>query len=169
MGRASSDEGTQPVTQKQSTKDHTMVSPTITTEPKLATVANSEDLTTDELELRAQGHTTEMPRHFSALSTLSLAFTITNSWIAYSAVFSIPLITGGGPCVIFSLVVGFVVCSVITLGLAELASAFPTSGGQYQYAFPEDELMPRLTWLLASLLWSRLHVTEPQSRTQSAG
>lgn len=94
---------------------------------------NPENLSVDELELRAQGHTGELPRQFSALSTLSLAFTITNSWIAYSAVFVIPLIAGGGPCVIYSLVVGFVVCSFITLGLAELASAFPTSGGQYQY------------------------------------
>jgi choline transport protein len=106
-------------------------SPT-TTEPSALEVANAEHLSADELELRAQGHQGELPRQFSALSTLSLAFTITNSWIAYSAVFAIPLTAGGGPCVIFSLVVGFVICSIITLGLAELSSAFPTSGGQYQ-------------------------------------
>ena len=110
-----------------------MKSPVMTTEIEPNSACRYEDLTSDELELRAQGHTSEMPRQFSALSTLSLAFTITNSWIAYSAVFAIPLITGGGPCVVYSLVVGFAVCSIITLGLAELASAFPTSGGQYQY------------------------------------
>lgn len=95
-------------------------------------LGHSETLSADELELRAQGHQGELPRQFSALATLSLAFTITNSWIAYSAVFVIPLTAGGGPSVIYSLVVGFVVCSIITLGLAELASAYPTTGGQYQ-------------------------------------
>lgn len=104
-----------------------------TNEPEVVDPSNPTELSIDELELRAQGHKGELPRQFSILSTLSLAFTITNSWIAYSAVFVIPLIAGGGPCVIYSLVVGFVVCSFITLGLAELASAYPTSGGQYQY------------------------------------
>lgn len=118
------------------TKSHTMHSSTITTEREAVGASDPRYLSADELELRAQGHTGELPRQFSALSTLSLAFTITNSWIASSAVFAIPLIAGGGPCVVYSLVVGFVVCSIITLGLAELASAFPTSGGQYQYEGP---------------------------------
>lgn len=109
------------------------------TEPEAHGGSNPENLSADELELRAQGHTGELPRQFGALSTLSLAFTITNSWIGYSAVFVIPLIAGGGPCVVWSLVVGFVVCSIITLGLAELASAYPTSGGQYQYVPPAGD------------------------------
>ncbi|KEF63764.1 uncharacterized protein A1O9_01742 [Exophiala aquamarina CBS 119918] len=109
-------------------------SPT-TTEPEAIGASNSENLSADELELRAQGHIGELPRQFGVLSTLSLAFTITNSWIAYSAVFVIPLIAGGATCVVWSLVIGFVVCSIITLGLAELASAYPTSGGQYHFSF----------------------------------
>lgn len=117
-----------------------MGSPTPVAEPSTLEVASTENLSAEELDLRAQGHHGELPRQFGALSTLSLAFTITNSWIAYSAVFVIPLIAGGGPCVIYSLFVGFVVCSIITLGLAELASAFPTSGGQYQYGLPRDEI-----------------------------
>jgi choline transport protein len=92
-------------------------------EPSSAEIATTAQLSAEELELRAQGHTGELPRQFGPLATLSLAFTITNSWIAYSAVFAIPLTAGGGPSVIFSNVVGFVVCSIITLGLAELASA----------------------------------------------
>lgn len=132
-----------------------MVSTTIATEADMTAAIDSADLTVEELELRAQGHTSELPRQFGALSTLSLAFTITNSWIAYSAVFAIPLITGGGPCVIYSLVVGFVVCSIITLGLAELASAFPTSGGQYQYFSPFLPCLKttRLTRYAASPSW----------------
>ncbi|KAK4935467.1 hypothetical protein LTR10_023483 [Elasticomyces elasticus] len=112
-----------------------MGSSATTTEPEAVGAFNPENLSADELELHAQGHTGELPRQFGALSTLSLAFTITNSWIAYSAVFAIPLIAGGAACVVWSLVVGFVVTSIITLGLAELASAYPTSGGQYHFSF----------------------------------
>lgn len=127
------------VIQHHHTKSHSMGSSITTTEPEAVGPSNSENLSADELELRAQGHIGELPRQFGILSTLSLAFTITNSWIAYSAVFAIPLIAGGATCVVWSLVIGFVVCSIITLGLAELASAYPTSGGQYQYETPEDD------------------------------
>ncbi|KAI1619287.1 amino acid/polyamine transporter I [Exophiala viscosa] len=89
----------------------------------------------DELQLRAQGHVGELPRQFGAFATLSLAFSITNSWVGYSAVFATPLFAGGGPTVFFGLLVATIACSFTTAGLAELASAFPSSGGQYHFAF----------------------------------
>ncbi|GAM88167.1 hypothetical protein ANO11243_061980 [Dothideomycetidae sp. 11243] len=94
-----------------------------------------ETLSADELQLRAQGHKGELPRQFGAFATLSLAFSMTNSWVGYSAVFATPLLSGGGPTMVFGLLAAMVACSLITAGLAELASAFPTSGGQYHYAF----------------------------------
>ncbi|KAI1622604.1 amino acid/polyamine transporter I [Exophiala viscosa] len=93
------------------------------------------DLSADELQLRAQGHVSELPRQFGAFATLSLAFSITNSWVGFSAVFATPLLAGGGPTVFFGLIVATIACSFITAGLAELASAFPSSGGQYHFAF----------------------------------
>lgn len=89
-------------------------------------------LSADEIQLRAQGHTGELPRQFGAFATISLAFSLTNSWIGYSAVFPTPLLAGGGPTVFFGLIVATFACLFITAGLAELASAFPSSGGQYQ-------------------------------------
>ncbi|KAK5459908.1 hypothetical protein LTS15_004037 [Exophiala xenobiotica] len=93
------------------------------------------DVSPDELQLRAQGHVSELPRQFGAFATLSLAFSITNSWVGFSAVFATPLLAGGGPTIFFGLIVATIACSFITAGLAELASAFPSSGGQYHYAF----------------------------------
>lgn len=78
--------------------------------------------------------TQEMPRIFSLRSTLAIAFSITNTWIGYSATFVPPLLAGGGPAVVFCLVLACFACTVLALGLAELSSAFPSSGGQYQYA-----------------------------------
>ncbi|RVX66394.1 hypothetical protein B0A52_09624 [Exophiala mesophila] len=92
-------------------------------------------LSVDEIQLRAQGHIGELPRQFSAFATLSLAFSLTNSWVGYSAVFPTPLFAGGGPTVVFGLITAMIACSFITAGLAELASAFPSSGGQYHFAF----------------------------------
>jgi choline transport protein len=74
-----------------------------------------------------------MPKIFSLLSTLAIAFSITNTWIGYSATFVPPLLAGGGPAVVFCLVLACFACTVLALGLAELSSAFPSSGGQYQY------------------------------------
>ncbi|KAK5193991.1 hypothetical protein LTR92_006331 [Exophiala xenobiotica] len=99
--------------------------------------ANVQDaiLSADELELRAQGHKGELPRQFSTLSTLAIAFLLTSAWIGYSATFPYPLLAGGGPYVFWCLIVATIACSIITAGLAELSSAFPSTGGQYHFAF----------------------------------
>lgn len=86
----------------------------------------------DNLQTQSHGSTTEMPRIFSMVSTLAMAFSITNTWIGYSATFVTPLLAGGGPAVVFCLVLACVACTIMALGLAELSSAFPSSGGQYQ-------------------------------------
>ncbi|KAH7215528.1 amino acid/polyamine transporter I [Fusarium oxysporum] len=78
--------------------------------------------------------TTHIPQIFSTLSAVAMAFSITNTWIGYSATFVPPLLAGGGPAVVFALVLACVACTIIALGLAELSSAFPSSGGQYHYA-----------------------------------
>ncbi|PYH64672.1 putative GABA permease [Aspergillus vadensis CBS 113365] len=77
----------------------------------------------------------ELPRQFSFLSTLALGYSITNSWAGYAGILSIPLVMGGSPTAFFGLVVASIACCFITAGLAELASAFPTSGGPFHFAF----------------------------------
>ncbi|KAI1613406.1 putative amino acid permease [Exophiala viscosa] len=105
------------------------------TTPTMDDTVPDTTVSADEAALRAQGHKGELPRQFSAFSALSLAFVITNSWIGYAAVFVTPLLAGGGPAVFWGVIVSFVVCTLITLGMAELASAFPSSGGQYHFTF----------------------------------
>ncbi|KAJ5951948.1 amino acid transporter [Penicillium vulpinum] len=97
----------------------------------------------------------ELPRQFSLFSTLAFGFSMTNSWLGYSATFITPLLLGGSPTVFFGLLAASVACcfiSKITIpgscpkglltrhhflaaGLAELASAYPSSGGQYHFAY----------------------------------
>ncbi|GAQ33308.1 choline transporter [Aspergillus tubingensis] len=89
----------------------------------------------DNVILRANGHDHSMPRQFNWVSALGLGFSITNSWIGYLSCFGQNLIYGGAQACIFSLVVAFVVQLAVTTGLAELGSAFPSSGGQYHFCY----------------------------------
>ncbi|PWY89689.1 choline transporter [Aspergillus sclerotioniger CBS 115572] len=81
------------------------------------------------------GHTQAMPQQFSWLSALGFGFSITNSWVGYLSCFGQTLTYGGAQACIFSMVVAFMVQLTVTLGLAELASAYPSSGGQYHFCY----------------------------------
>ncbi|RDW79090.1 uncharacterized protein DSM5745_05942 [Aspergillus mulundensis] len=90
-----------------------------------------------------------MPQSFSTLSSLGLAFSITGSWVGYLSCFGQNLQYAGPQNVVFGLVVATFVQWVITLGLAEIASAFPTSGGQYHavYLLATDRYRRPLSYL----------------------
>jgi FtsH-binding integral membrane protein len=46
----------------------------------------------------------ELPQQFSLFSTLAFGFSMTNSWLGYSATFITPLLLGGSPTVFFGLI-----------------------------------------------------------------
>ncbi|KAK7419472.1 hypothetical protein QQZ08_010842 [Neonectria magnoliae] len=89
----------------------------------------------DDAVLRANGHQSDLKRQFNWLSALGLGFSITNSWVGYLSNFGQSLIYGGPQVCVFGLVVAFVVQFIITLGLSEIASAFPSTGGQYHFCY----------------------------------
>ncbi|KAK7398128.1 hypothetical protein QQX98_012492 [Neonectria punicea] len=89
----------------------------------------------DNAVLRANGHQSDLKRQFNWLSALGLGFSITNSWVGYLSNFGQSLIYGGPQVCVFGLVVAFVVQFIITLGLSEIASAFPSTGGQYHFCY----------------------------------
>lgn len=92
----------------------------------MTAVVPQDVLSADELELRAQGHKGELPRQFSTLSTLAIAFLLTSAWIGYSATFPYPLLAGGGPYVFWGLLVATVACSIISkIKLAFSATVYP--------------------------------------------
>ncbi len=91
------------------------------------------DANLDELQLRAQGHVSELPRRFSMFSLLAFSFSIMNSWTGIVPLLITDLTLGGPSATFWTPLVACLASSLIGLGLAELASAFPSSGGQYQY------------------------------------
>lgn len=95
----------------------------------------------DELQLRAQGHVGQLPRQFSIISLIAFSFSIMNSWIGFVSLL-LTTLTMGGPTVAFwGAIVAWAASTVIAAGLAELASAFPSSGGQYQCAHDRSSLL----------------------------
>ncbi|KAJ5107336.1 hypothetical protein N7456_004011 [Penicillium angulare] len=89
----------------------------------------------DDAILRANGHEAAMPRQFNWISALGLGFSITNSWIGYLSCFGQGLRYGGPQTCVFSLLVAFFAQLFVAVGLAELASAYPSSGGQYHFCY----------------------------------
>ncbi|SLM35972.1 choline transport protein [Lasallia pustulata] len=85
--------------------------------------------------LLAQGHKAAMQRSFSPLAALGLGFSITNSWVGYLSCFGQNLAYAGPNSVIFGLLLAAVIQWTISLGLSEIASCFPSSGGQYHFVF----------------------------------
>ncbi|KAI9375587.1 amino acid/polyamine transporter I [Aspergillus egyptiacus] len=77
----------------------------------------------------------QLDRSLSWLGAIGLAFTITNSWMSYAATFGPAVVYGGGITVLFGLMGGAVAQWVVLLGVSELASAIPSSGGCYHFTY----------------------------------
>ncbi|KAH0420645.1 amino acid permease [Colletotrichum camelliae] len=89
--------------------------------------------TDDDAILRAQGHAPALKRTFNTLGTLGLGFSITNSWLSYASCFGQSMVYGGPQATVFGLIVACFVQWIVAAGMAEEASAFPSSGGQYHF------------------------------------
>ncbi|KAF4454874.1 hypothetical protein F53441_2667 [Fusarium austroafricanum] len=78
---------------------------------------------------------THLRKRFTLISTIAFGFTTMNSWVAFASGLGVPLTCGAGPTLIYGLAVGGIVMSIIAAGFAELASAFPSAGGQYHIVY----------------------------------
>ncbi|KAB8070544.1 amino acid/polyamine transporter I [Aspergillus leporis] len=83
-------------------------------------------------------------RKFSILNIIAVGYNITNSWIAIAASFAIAVQSGGAVTLLYGIILVAVVMLCTGLTLAELASVYPTAGGQYHF-----------TSILATSRWSR--------------
>ncbi|OQU95641.1 hypothetical protein CLAIMM_01823 [Cladophialophora immunda] len=89
----------------------------------------------DDRELEAQGYQCAMPRKFSLLSLLSLSFALTASWNGFGSAIGTGLGEFGSAGVLWTLLIAAAMGWIVSLGMAELASAYPNSGAQYYWSF----------------------------------
>ncbi|CUM68461.1 uncharacterized protein PRCAT00006186001 [Priceomyces carsonii] len=111
--------------------------------------SDTQDFVDSNDALQATNIKSELPKKFSLLSSIGHGFNITNSWIGYLSSFAISLTYGGPRLVIFSLIIGVVFQWIIVAGLAEIASTYVTSGGQYHYVYL---MAPKKTRRFASFI-----------------
>ncbi|OBT99911.2 hypothetical protein VE01_02203 [Pseudogymnoascus verrucosus] len=99
-----------------------------------ASVADLEQVNHDVLRLAEMGYEQEMRRKFSPWSVLAVGFSLTNSWFGLSFSLATGINSGGPVILIYGLMILGLVSVSVAISLAEMASAYPNSGGQYFWA-----------------------------------
>ncbi|KAL2866926.1 amino acid/polyamine transporter I [Aspergillus lucknowensis] len=98
----------------------------------------------------------KLDRSLSWIGALGLAFTITNAWMSYTATFGPSLVYGGGVTVFFALIIAAVAQWAVLLGVSEMASALPSSGGCYHFTY---FVAPKTTRRFASFVVGIINLT----------
>jgi choline transport protein len=88
----------------------------------------------------------------SGLETISAGWIICNSWAGISATFALAIAQGGPVTLIYGPIIMCVLVGACAVSLAELASVYPTAGGQYHWVS-----------ILAPEKWSRGLVSRSSS------
>lgn len=81
--------------------------------------------------LNQLGYKQELKREFSLFGIIAFSFSIVTSWTALSGVLIVGVQSGGAPVMIWSWIFVCLCTLAVAYSLAEMCSAFPTSGGQY--------------------------------------
>ncbi|KAH8597524.1 amino acid transporter-like protein [Bisporella sp. PMI_857] len=91
------------------------------------------NITTTKSIQTGDAHTQELRHNFSVWSLSSLCLCLMATWEALSSVVAAALISGGAPCLFFNYVISFLGTIAVAVSLAEIASMYPTAGGQYHW------------------------------------
>lgn len=112
-------------------------------------LVNLEELSDADAQLAAEfGYKPVFKREFGYLSTFSFAVSISGLFATIMTTFSYPLYAGGSSAAVWCWLISGAGCMCIACSVAELVSAYPTSGGLY---FTISRLAPK-EWV-ASLSW----------------
>lgn len=97
--------------------------------------SSDSSVNSDALELEAAGYSQAMPRRFSLWSLGALSFTLTCTWLGTGSSIGISLTEASSAGTLWSLPIAGVMTTIVSLGMAELASAYPVAGAQYYWSF----------------------------------
>lgn len=69
-------------------------------------------------------------RYINSLEIICIGWNICNSWVAVAATMSLAFTQGGSITLVYGVITVFIALGCSTLTLAEIASVYPTAGGQ---------------------------------------
>lgn len=75
-----------------------------------------------------------MRRNFSTLSIIALGFNTSESWAGLGASLPLAIASGGTVTLLYGIIIVSFTLGCTGLSLAELASVYPTAGGQYHFS-----------------------------------
>lgn len=107
----------------------------------------------NDVELETHGYRREMPERFTVFSLIALSFSLTGSWAALGSSIGISIKEASSAGTIFSPLIGATMTGILSIGMAELASAYPVASGQYYWAYAVSSKEYRI---LASYVWGSL-------------
>ena len=84
--------------------------------------------------INVSGHVQELDRNFGVFSICCIAIMNNNAWASGGGSLVIALYNGGGPGVLYGLMAATFFYAFISLSLAELVSAIPSSANVYHWA-----------------------------------
>ncbi|RSL65353.1 hypothetical protein BHE90_015324 [Fusarium euwallaceae] len=87
----------------------------------------------DATRLEQLGIDSQLERSFSLPSLIGLCLCLMATWEASTAVLAQALLSGGAPCLFYNFLLTFLCSLAIGASLAEIASIYPTAGGQYHW------------------------------------
>ncbi|GAO52649.1 amino acid permease [Saitoella complicata NRRL Y-17804] len=94
----------------------------------------------DDAKLAQLGYKQEFVREFTSISTFSFAFSIMGVLASITSTFIYPLMSGGPAAVVWCWFAGSIFAFCLACSVAELVSAYPTSGGLY---YTTKHLVPK--------------------------
>jgi amino acid permease len=104
---------------------------------------------TDHGRLRELGYKQELKRHLSVLSNFSISFTVISVLTGVTTLYNTGLAFGGPATMTLGWFVVGAFTMAVGLSMAEICSAFPTSGGLYYWSarLSGDRWAPFAAWI----------------------
>ncbi|KAL6925390.1 hypothetical protein FSHL1_002637 [Fusarium sambucinum] len=99
--------------------------------------------------LERLGYAQEVKRRFSLLAMVATCVNLMCPWEALSSTLAAGLVSGGPVSLVYGSITAFLGSICGAMSLAELASSFPTAGGQYHFVakLSPRAARPLLSWL----------------------
>ncbi|KAH8886574.1 amino acid permease [Thozetella sp. PMI_491] len=103
----------------------------------------------DAERLAQLGLEDRLERSFSLPALIALCLCLMGTWEACGAVIAQALTNGGAPCLWYNFLITFLCSIAIGASLGEIASIYPTSGGQYHWvtALAPDSINRGTAWI----------------------
>ncbi|WKT52161.1 Fungal transcription factor [Fusarium oxysporum f. sp. vasinfectum] len=87
----------------------------------------------DEQNLERHGYVQQTKRNFSLTAMVATCVNLMATWEALSSTLAAGLVSGGPVSLVYGVIVAFIGSLCSASSLAELASSYPTAGGQYHF------------------------------------